>query len=497
MAGCWVLAAGCWRCFPCWRRAASTYPISTSPQQVKDLFLTGKWTWRNRYIAEYLRSCSLGGVNLLPDNLKVLGPIVVPCSGALKEPQPFRTGSSFTTSHCTQNDNMKKWHYWLDAWAADQGVNASDYHHRILILPSGFTAKIAGCGSFSGMATPGRWSLDRTAVNDWGSGLVWWSSDNFADLEVIFHEISHNYGMAHANIPGGCNVGWGDQCDYTCAMGSASTGQGIRCFNAPHNWQVGWGSKPVLQLDGKGLVHGNATTVRIPLQTSNVQSSLIVTGNGLLLGQRLFISARVNTYRYDLPWDFWYDNVPYVLLHTYSGTDAVSYVTTVLVGEIRVGQAWRDRNSSISVRFDSYDRYTGAAVRICSRVADAEQNCGDGLDDDCDFLSDLDDPDCKGRNGPRPLSPPRPSNPPPTPTPAPSPPPRLYPPPSPLRQAFPRIRPSSPSPRSPPQSPMPSPRPRPPSPPPSSPKPPPSPRKPPAPSRKTNPTALKRNQGPQ
>ncbi|EFJ41203.1 hypothetical protein VOLCADRAFT_98870 [Volvox carteri f. nagariensis] len=347
-------------------------PASVTTEQVTDLLLTGKWTWRKRSLAAYFSSCSYGQVSLLPENIRVLGPVTVPCNGTLREPQPFSSGGKFTTSQCTQDDNMKKWHYWLDAWAAEtHDVDARDYHHRVLLLPSGFSARVAGCNGFSGTATAGRWSLDRTAVNNWGSGLVWWSGDNFADLEVIFHEIGHNYGMAHANVPGGCKVGWGDQCDHTCAMGSASVGQGIRCLNAPHNWQM----------------------------SGALVSSVIVTGGGLPYGQRLFISARTNTYSYDLPWDFWNDNVPYLLMHTYSGTDAMPYSATVQVGEIGVGNTWRDVNSSLVVRFDSWDRTAGAAVRICRRVAATEANCYDGLDDDCDFLPDAMDPDCRGAVG--------------------------------------------------------------------------------------------------
>lgn len=94
----------------------------------------------------------------------------------------------------------------------------------------------AGCNSFSGLASAGRWSLQQTEVNKWGSSLVWWAGENFGDLEILLHEFGHTYGMAHGTIPGGCDMH--DQCDHTCTMG-ANGGQFIRCLNAPHNWQVG------------------------------------------------------------------------------------------------------------------------------------------------------------------------------------------------------------------------------------------------------------------
>jgi hypothetical protein len=93
----------------------------------------------------------------------------------------------------------------------------------------------ADCGGFSGTATPSRWSLNTTAVNDWGTSLVWWSGENFGDHEILMHELGHTYGMGHGNVIGGCDLA--DQCDHTCTMG-ATGGQDIRCFNAPHNWQV-------------------------------------------------------------------------------------------------------------------------------------------------------------------------------------------------------------------------------------------------------------------
>ncbi|GLI65911.1 hypothetical protein VaNZ11_009558 [Volvox africanus] len=368
-------------------------PAAVTPDRVLDLVFTGKWTWRNRWLAAYFDFCSYGQVAILQSNVKVLSAPEVPCNGIIPNPQPYNDGGIFTSSSCEQYDSMTKWHYWLDAWAAKTyGINASDYHHRVMILPSGFSATVAGCGGFAGRATAGRVSLIRTPVNTWGSGHVWWNGNSVGDLEILFHEIAHNYAMAHANVVGGCNTN--DQCDHTCIMGAIG-GQGIRCFNAPHNWQVGWASKPVRQLGDSDLPYGNPTSVRIPAQMSGLRTSVLVQGGGMPVNRKLFLSVRLNSYSYDLPWQFWDDNVPFLLIHTYDGTDGNPYFTTVYLGEIRVGTIWRDNKSNISVRFDSWIKDSGAAVRICRRSSGEERDCGDGLDEDCNFLTDIEDLNCR------------------------------------------------------------------------------------------------------
>jgi hypothetical protein len=95
----------------------------------------------------------------------------------------------------------------------------------------------AGCPPAAGVSTISLWDRTTTAVNGMGSGLIWLPTEAYALLDVWLHEAGHNYDMAHANIPGNCGH-MGDQGDPSCTMGSNS-GQGIRCFNAPHNWQVG------------------------------------------------------------------------------------------------------------------------------------------------------------------------------------------------------------------------------------------------------------------
>ncbi|EFJ51593.1 hypothetical protein VOLCADRAFT_87774 [Volvox carteri f. nagariensis] len=469
-------------------------PAATTPEAVTDLLVFGKNMWSNSSLAGYLSTCSYGQVKLLPENVKVLDGVQVPCSGNLQRGHPFSTGSSFTTRTCNEADNMAKWHYWLDEWAAaTHGVRAADYHHRVMVLPKSFVDLVTGCGGFSGAATPGRWSFERTTVNDWGTSLVWWGGDSYGDLEMLLHEIGHTYGMGHATIPNGCDLS--DQCDNTCTMGAVG-GQGIRCLSAPHNWQIGWGG-PFLQLNDASLPYGKTTAVRIPQQLTATNSSVMITGAGLSPTQRLFIATRINTYPYDLPWSYKRNGMPYIVLHKYNGTIWHPGIQTVLVGQVEVSGIWRDDVSGLAVRFDSWNSTTGAAVRICRRRYATELNCLDGIDDDCDFLTDFDDPDCfasiyKPRPplpppAPPPLPPLRPM-PPPLPSPPPRPPPKPPGPPKPPAKP-PVPRPSPPPPRQPPSAPpptlplLPPPSPRPPRPPPSpSPSPPVPPLPPPSPS---------------
>ncbi|GIL67407.1 hypothetical protein Vafri_20802 [Volvox africanus] len=418
---------------------------ASNPAEIMDIFF-GKGDMKGRVLADYYKTCSYGQVTLLPKNVKVVGPVEIPCSGNLVTSFTMKTGSNFSSNSCS-NDNLLKWQFWLDIWADANwrtlGISPDDYHHQVILLPKTFTAKSKDCNGFAGSATAGRYYIDKTAVNNWGRGFVWWSGDNLNKIETLFHEIGHNYRMAHASIPGGCDLV--DQCDHTCAMGAVG-GQGIRCLNAAHNWQIGWG-RPFLELDDVSLPYGKPSApIRIPKQLSSTNSSVVVTGAGMPDNQRLFLSVRMNVYPYDLPYGPSYDNTPFLLMHTYRGTDSQPYAQTIRVGDLGVGGVWRDPDSDLVVRFDSWNNATGASVRICRRSSrQTEVNCTNGLDDDCDFLTDIKDPDCtRPRSPPSPPRPPSPPSPPLRPPPSPPPPP-----------------PPPPSPR-PPQPPPPSPRPPPP-----------------------------------
>jgi hypothetical protein len=62
------------------------------------------------------------------------------------------------------------------------------------------------------------------------------------------------------------------------------------------------------------------------------------------------------------------------------------------------GQLWREArlDSRLVIRVFGYEG-NNAVVGVCRSEGPRETNCGDGKDNDCDTLTDKDDPDC--RNG--------------------------------------------------------------------------------------------------
>ncbi|EFJ43690.1 hypothetical protein VOLCADRAFT_96075 [Volvox carteri f. nagariensis] len=425
---------------------------AATPEQVTNL-LTGDGNGRT--LAKYYDACSYKQVSLNSAQVKVLGPEEIPCSGSLNLPFTFPSGNIFDTKSCN-NDNMIKWHYYLDTVAARRGITATDYNHKVILLPQGYMALFPGCNGVSGSASIGPWLREYSDVNKFGTGLVWWAGDSFGSLEILFHEIGHTLGMAHASVPDGCDLI--DQCDHTCPMGAIG-GQGIRCLNAPHLDQLGWG-QPFRDLSDKDFPTGAKQLLTIPPQMTTSRSFVRLDFSPRPGSRKLYAAARINTPPYDLPYGINQNGQPFIVVHSWNGTSTNKYVRTILLADVELGDMFVDDVSGLVITFVDWDDKKGASATFCRRKGPKEKTCGDGIDDDCDNLVDENDPDCAGRmpggaQSDRPVQapatrspspPPRgawggavrlppPSPPPPSPPPPPppsTPPPRRPPPPSPL-----------------------------------------------------------------
>jgi hypothetical protein len=57
-------------------------------------------------------------------------------------------------------------------------------------------------------------------------------------------------------------IGTCQYCDYSCPMGGCCD---VRCFNSPHNWQLGWGT-PLTTLSSATFPVGSFITIALPNQ---------------------------------------------------------------------------------------------------------------------------------------------------------------------------------------------------------------------------------------
>lgn len=114
-------------------------------QTVFKLFM-GEGLWDGRTVAGYFDACSYRQVGLKDQSqLRVLGPIQIPCTGTVDLPFTFPKGNNFDTDSC-RNDNMLKWQYYLDSFAYNTyGVIATDFHHKVMLFPEGYLGKSEHC----------------------------------------------------------------------------------------------------------------------------------------------------------------------------------------------------------------------------------------------------------------------------------------------------------------------------------------------------------------
>jgi hypothetical protein len=168
--------------------------------------------------------------------------------------------------------------------------------------------------------------------------------------------------------------------------------------------QAGWG-RPFRWYNDADVGYGRSIAVRLPSQMRNSTGFVALTLSGL--NSVLYLSARINTPPFDLPFPVSENGVPFVLLHSYRGNPSYAYVSTILRGKGRVGEGFVENSTGLVVRFLAWtlpanagnDMTAGeASVLVCRRNGTTEQRCDDGLDDDCDGLTDDQDPDCIGRN---------------------------------------------------------------------------------------------------
>ena len=147
------------------------------------------------------------------------------------------------------------------------------YKGTIVMLP-----RSASC-HWKGMARIG--CVDRWVTEDengkkcviWFNG-AFFESSNILNMALTLHEIGHNLGLRHSNVPGR------EYGDTSCAMGIVSKEVGTRCFNAAQSRYLG-ASKELAILDSDTMRY--ASPICLPgipaLSESDVNHVVLVYGS--------------------------------------------------------------------------------------------------------------------------------------------------------------------------------------------------------------------------
>mmetsp|Transcript_35080 Transcript_35080/g.78080 ORF Transcript_35080/g.78080 Transcript_35080/m.78080 type:complete len:639 (+) Transcript_35080:103-2019(+) len=283
-----------------------------SPEALRPLWARQWSTKPNSPTLEaYMEQCSNGKVAFNPERNKIVGPVNVPCFG--RRPN----GMAFSSTGC-EWDDLWGWAEVADDYAKMMGIDLSLYRHKILLIPPGALSNPA-CG-WVGMGQQSCWKL---------SSCVTWINavPSEFSLNTIMHELGHNLGLQHSSYNGN------EYADPTCIMGGAG---GLRCFNAPQTWALGW-SSPIADIDATNSIAGVWQKFVLPAQASSPVSFVRLLPGASKAGT-YFIAYRSNI-GYDVELcDTCRDRVT---LHQYDGGSVAQGTTKpVLIAQLAATNTW-------------------------------------------------------------------------------------------------------------------------------------------------------------
>ncbi|KAG2436829.1 hypothetical protein HXX76_006351 [Chlamydomonas incerta] len=407
-------------------------------------------------------TCSYNKLGFYPDNNLVVGPVDVPCIGttSIKGPYNLRTGfgnkRDLDAEMYGLYDLAKDW---LKKNGRTDVLTRLPYLRRkVIVWPWNNLTQLAKNGTQELVSWPGMGSMGCPGNPD-PNGIVpdcltWMNNDlptTNLDLQVLFQELGHNIGLAHAGRlecdAQGCLVnGYGDSTDPMGVAGPVNFEKSFTYFAAPAAYKAGW-SSPLVNLNKDAIASGSGwTDYQVPSMHSTDKNFLRVAidQTGINIADRLkperalYVSFRVaqplGGYDSGLPKEL----NSRVWIHEYNetanGWSADIHKPTVLLNMLdlpamdpktrKVGPpvvpGWGTiltkavfpsafgRGDSLTVWLKAKTN-TSATVGLCRATDTAEtpDTCYDGIDNDCDGLADDLDPDCGGED-PTALSPPPP-----------------------------------------------------------------------------------------
>jgi hypothetical protein len=287
----------------------------------------------------YYQSCSQGYTTFLEaDNYIVPAEIMLPCTGTI-------WNLPWDATKCG-NREVYGWANFAENYARNTlGIDLTRYSRKIIVLPSLNQCKWIGLGS----------------VGCGGSCYTWINGPNALNLDILFHELGHNLGLLHSTTPGQ------EYGDFSCAMGG---GGGVRCYNAPQNWLLGW-AKTIDNLNVANFIQNIWKIYIIPPQTTVTNNMIRISANWdttLDTNAFYFISfrARVN---YDRGLNTRYANA--VFVHNYNNSDnsdstRISGIKPELLKVLNTAsQTWIQTNYKLAVKVNSITSGVSASISTC------------------------------------------------------------------------------------------------------------------------------------
>ncbi|GIL96739.1 hypothetical protein Vretimale_2548 [Volvox reticuliferus] len=372
----------------------------------------------------YFSYCSQG-IASLTNATQHIFEVTIPCSGSLSE----YYGLKYDLEAKCGDGEKYAYQYLSDTFVKNKyhRTDLDGIKQRIAVMPPG----LGGSCGWTGLGT----------VGCGGSRCYAWIQDSARGVRSAYmHEMGHNLYLSHSGREGSSS----EYADYTCVMGSGST-----CFNAANAWRLGWiTTLPGADLNGSTLLLGQRRTFTLPNQNRAIQSIIRVNPTWTITGMEYQTSVKAPVKAYYISFRFgqdifesfsthpldYQDNRVYI--YSYRGTQSpYSWEPSTLNERLGPNETYRGPlPAGLVVKVISIIPNVSATVSVCRSGGPKESqggnSCGDGLDNDCDGLVDLDDPDCNVVLSPPPS--PRPSPQPPSPRPH-KPPPKSPQPPSPRK----------------------------------------------------------------
>ncbi|PNH11957.1 Autolysin [Tetrabaena socialis] len=354
------------------------------------LFFTG-----SSNIKDYTSSCSYGKSVYEPTENFIVGNIDVNCSGTVA------SGSlKYAYDSSTKCDAAEQFAWRLAGDAAGRAAGYGDFMDNslrrriIMILPREVKCQWAGLGS---VGCGGRFCT------------VYIKGSTQGDIGVYFHELGHTQGLSHA---GKGLVEYGDTSDVMGDDGSST--QGYLCTNSGNMFRIGWNA-PLASLSP--ALTNIASNMGVPgrwlLPATSAADVNFVALNYSFVGvpfPNLFISFRVRADSYDNILSS--SNNNRVFVHVFNGTASDrDYNRTNLVATLSSGGIYRsgfadtrgrqDAGGGVRVSVLSINTGVSATIQLCRFTELVETNCEDTIDNDCNGLTDAEDPACRATRSPQ------------------------------------------------------------------------------------------------